>query len=29
VDDGVTGLAFIATVLESSKSDRKWTKMRS
>jgi predicted dehydrogenase len=29
VDDGVTGLAFIATVLESSRSDRKWTKMRS
>ena len=28
VDDGVTGLAFIATVLESSKSDRKWTKMK-
>ena len=26
VDDGVAGLAFIATVLESSKSDRKWTK---
>jgi len=29
VDDGVAGLAFIATVLESSKSDRKWTKMKS
>ena len=28
VDDGVTGLAFIAAVLESSKSDRKWTKMK-
>jgi predicted dehydrogenase len=28
VDDGVTGLAFIATVLESAKSDRKWTKMK-
>ena len=29
VDDGVAGLAFIATVLESSKSDRKWTRMKS
>ena len=29
VDDGVTGLAFISTVLESSKSDKKWTKMKS
>ncbi|MGD8897397.1 MAG: Gfo/Idh/MocA family oxidoreductase [Acidobacteriota bacterium] len=29
VHDGVAGLAFIATVLESSKSDRKWTKMKS
>jgi hypothetical protein len=28
VDDGVAGLAFIATVLESSKSDRKWTRMK-
>ena len=28
VDDGVAGLAFIATVLESSKSDRKWTKAK-
>jgi hypothetical protein len=28
VDDGVAGLAFIATVLESSASDRKWTRMR-
>jgi predicted dehydrogenase len=28
VDDGVAGLAFIATVLESSKSDRKWTKIK-
>jgi len=28
VDDGVVGLAFIATVLESAKSDRKWTKMK-
>jgi predicted dehydrogenase len=27
-DDGVAGLAFIATVLESSKSDRKWTGMK-
>ena len=27
--DGVTGLAFISAVLESSKSDRKWTKMKS
>jgi predicted dehydrogenase len=29
VDDGVAGLAFIATVLESAKSDKKWTKMKS
>jgi predicted dehydrogenase len=29
VDDGVAGLAFIATVLESSRSDRKWTRMKS
>lgn len=29
VDDGVVGMAFIETVLESSKSDRKWTKMKS
>jgi predicted dehydrogenase len=28
-DDGVAGLAFIATVLESSRSDRKWTRMKS
>lgn len=28
VDDGVVGLAFITAVLESSKSDRKWTKMK-
>jgi predicted dehydrogenase len=28
VDDGVVGLAFIATVLESARSDRKWTKMK-
>jgi predicted dehydrogenase len=27
-DDGVRGLAFIATVLESSRSDRKWTRMK-
>ena len=29
VDDGVVGLAFISTVLESSTSDQKWTKMKS
>ncbi|HXY40689.1 MAG TPA: Gfo/Idh/MocA family oxidoreductase [Vicinamibacteria bacterium] len=29
VDDGVAGLAFIATVLESARSDRKWTRMKS
>ncbi len=29
VDDGVTGLAFIETVLESGKSDKKWTPMKS
>ena len=29
VDDGVAGLAFIATVLESSRSDRKWTRVKS
>jgi predicted dehydrogenase len=29
VDDGVVGLAFVTTVLESSQSDRKWTKMNS
>ena len=28
VDDGVMGLAFIAAVLESSRSDKKWTKMK-
>ncbi len=28
VADGVVGLAFIETVLESTKSDRKWTKMK-
>jgi len=28
VDDGVAGLAFIDTVLESSKSERKWTRMK-
>jgi predicted dehydrogenase len=28
VDDGVAGLAFIDTVLESSRSERKWTKMK-
>ncbi len=29
VDDGVVGMAFIDTVLESAKSDKKWTKMKS
>jgi predicted dehydrogenase len=29
VDDGVVGLAFIATVLESAQSEKKWTRMRS
>ncbi len=28
VEDGVVGLAFIATVLESARSDRKWTRMK-
>ncbi len=28
VDDGVVGMAFIETVVESSKSDAKWTKMK-
>lgn len=28
VDDGVVGMAFIETVVESSKSDGKWTKMK-
>jgi predicted dehydrogenase len=28
VDDGVAGLAFIATVLDSAQSDRKWTRMK-
>ena len=28
VRDGVRGMAFIATVVESSQSDRKWTKMK-
>ncbi len=29
VDDGVVGMAFIETVLESNKADAKWTKMKS
>ena len=28
VDDGVEGLAFIETVIESGRSDAKWTKMK-
>jgi predicted dehydrogenase len=28
VDDGVVGMAFIETVVESAKSDKKWTKMK-